>query len=224
MPRRSFSSYTAARPEKRTVASHHIPNVTAKQSEVQPKDGEKQRKAYYLPFAFTWRSGGVAMGDLTKPKIFKVIIVLSIVTILVIASMYYFFYSNKNQLNASEWNIEYNEWLDSWADGNNPEFQNYAPGDIIIVNGEISEIHRMDDTRTITDYLWITTFVSLKDCDKDIWFHGDLTGNYSVGDKVTIKINIVEGIIFNNAGNEISGEIIENYDYGLPATAIKLNH
>jgi len=54
MPRRSFATYTAVIPAKRTVPSYHLPNVTAKESEVQPKDGEQGRKAYYLPFAFTW--------------------------------------------------------------------------------------------------------------------------------------------------------------------------
>jgi tetratricopeptide (TPR) repeat protein len=46
-------------PAIRTVPSYHLPNVTAKESEVQPKDGEQKRKPYYGAFAFTWRSGGV---------------------------------------------------------------------------------------------------------------------------------------------------------------------
>ena len=54
MPRRSFSSYTAARPEKRTVPSYHLPNVTAKESQVQRRDGEKEHKPYIRACAFTW--------------------------------------------------------------------------------------------------------------------------------------------------------------------------
>jgi hypothetical protein len=59
MPRRSFSSYTAARPEKRTVPSYHFPNVTAKESRVQRRDGEQEHEVFMVLRAFTWRSGGV---------------------------------------------------------------------------------------------------------------------------------------------------------------------
>jgi hypothetical protein len=42
-------------PAIRTVPSYHFPNVTAKESRVQRRDGEKEHKPYIRACAFTWR-------------------------------------------------------------------------------------------------------------------------------------------------------------------------
>ena len=66
MPRRSFASYTDARPAKRTVAK--VNAITApEQSEVQPKDGEQKHKPYIRACAFTW---GECMEDKTYRFLF----------------------------------------------------------------------------------------------------------------------------------------------------------
>jgi len=156
------------------------------------------------------------MNDTANPKTFKIIAIVSIIVILVVASAFYFVvYYNSNHLNASQWNDEYNAWIETWSNGENPEFINYESGDSLIINGDISVIHLNTNSPELITHLFEITRITLDGCENPIPFHGDLTGNYTVGDTVSIRINIVDGFMCDSTGNELNGEIIEDYYYGL---------
>ncbi len=147
------------------------------------------------------------MEEKSRTKKAAVILLLAIAIIMLL--FVFILSSGKTvEMNIDEWFLEDRSWNDSYI-ARNPDFPTLNAGDTVQLTGEITEIRTVDG-----EYTWIRLYSPQSGANLpggnpfDYPFIGNITGNYSSGDNITITFSIVKDTI-----GGVSGEYIAECNY-----------